>query len=696
MKIRLFIETKEVTLPLQMSNFIQGMDGVVNILFTCSDKLSGKWLGENSNLVLKYNESTLLSALDKISQVLIKHSPTTLDIHVALAESYNLLIPLLMRLNALRSLIHLHVYEGEMAELVAASALEKIPVNVLDKLTSGYANAINIALNKNHHIPKEDWSIAAGYAWHKVLTTTYYLQENSAFKKSMKLPCSNVPIVDERKITDFLELFKIPFSIYSQLRKISSSSLLLLSTSPRFPSMKKQHQEALVEVILHAINECVITKDKIILFREQKDGEVDSEILRRLGYMVIKLPDLITVNLLKVLQILPVTVAGCFSDELYQVPEQNILFLLTTNLPKETDKYVSQINLDSKKNYYVNELGGVKTGSFKKRLFYCPGSMGDAIYALGCLTAFREHYDEEFIFIAHKLYHDLIISSPMVSQYWDANALTEENIIDAEIARQEDKFHFLGRWEDIVASRHMTDAFIGDDIQNHSLSNKQPIISLVSLDKSNVDDFILVNGLQKEKIVLLHPNIGSPNRTWTEKGWNQLAKYFIAAGWKVIIIGSDNNKYQEKKMMDIDIPEAIDCINQFSMLEMIYLMERCQLLVACDSGPVALAGLTSIAICGLYSIIPAKYRLPYRNGKYGWNAMGIDTGCQYGQCGHLIMSPQFFKNKLGKEFMPPRGDEFSIWCPNDKKYRCLKKITAEYFWHQIQLFLNSDSYVGNF
>jgi hypothetical protein len=59
-------------------------------------------------------------------------------------------------------------------------------------------------------------------------------------------------------------------------------------------------------------------------------------------------------------------------------------------------------------------------------------------------------------------------------------------------------------------------------------------------------------------------------------------------------------------MMDIDIPEAIDCINQFSMLEMIYLMERCQLLVALRLGPVALAGLTSIAICGLYSIIPAN------------------------------------------------------------------------------------------
>ena len=68
MKIRLFIETKEVTLPLQMSNFIQDMDGVVNILFICSDKLSEKWLEKNSNIVFKYNESTLLPALDKIKE----------------------------------------------------------------------------------------------------------------------------------------------------------------------------------------------------------------------------------------------------------------------------------------------------------------------------------------------------------------------------------------------------------------------------------------------------------------------------------------------------------------------------------------------------------------------------------------------------------------------------------------------------
>lgn len=697
MKIKLFIETKEVTLPLQMANFIHGVDegGVVNVFLICSNTLNEKWLAKSSNIVIRYNEFTLLSALDKISHVLINQCPTAIDIHAALAESYDLLLPLLMRLNLLRSIIHLHVYEGNTGELVAAAALEKLPLHLFNKLAVGYANKINMAMDNNRFIPKEEWNIAAGYAWHKVLTTTYYLQENSALKNSKKLPCENTSLVDEHKITHFLALFKIPYGIYAQLQKIGTSSLLLLSTSPRFPSLKKQHQEALVDVIQHAIKEFAISEDKILLFREKKEGEVDGEILRQLGCRAIKLPELITLNFLKVLQILPLAIAGYFSDELYQAPEKSILFFLTTELPEDTDKYASHINFSNKKIYHVNELVGVKPGSFKKRVFYCPGSMGDAIYALGCLTAFRECHDEDFIFIAHKLYHDLIASSPVVAQYWDINALTEDAFIDIAIARQENKFHFLGHWEDIVASEHMTDAFIGDSIHNHSLCNKQPMISLASLDKKNVNDFIHNHHLQKEKTVLLHPNIGSPNRTWTEKGWNQLAKYFIAAGWKVVIIGSDNNKYQEKKMMDIDIPEAINCINQFSMLEMIYLMERCQLLVACDSGPVALAGLTSIAICALYSIIPASYRLPYRNGRYGWNAMGIDTECQFGQCGHLIMSPQFFKNKLGKEFTRPRGDEFSVWCPNDKKYRCMKKVTAEYFWHQIQLFLSSDDYVKN-
>lgn len=698
MKIKLFIETKEVTLPLQMANFIHDVDegGVVNIFLVHSNKLNEKWLAKSSNVVIRYSDSTLLSALNKISHVLINKCPTAIDIHAALAESYDLLLPLLMQLNILRSIIHLHVYEGDIGELVAAAALEKIPLHLFNKLAAGYANKINMAMDNNKVMPKDDWNISAGYAWHKVLTTTYYLQENSALKNSKELPCGNVPGVDEHKIKNFLELFKIPYGIYSQLQKIGISSFLLLSTAPRFPSLKKQHQEALVDVIQHAINEFAIPEEKILLFREKKEGEVDSEILSRLGCKVIKLPELITLNFLKVLQILPLEIAGYFSDELYQAPEKSILFFLTTDLPEDTDKYAGHINFSNKKIYHVNELVGVNPGSFRKRIFYCPGSMGDAIYALGCLTAFREFYNEDFIFIAHKLYHDLIVSSPTVAQCWDINALTEDAFIDIAIARQEKKFHFLGHWEDIVASEHMTDAFIGDGIRNHSLCNKQPMISLASLDKKNVNDFIDNNHLQKAKTVLLHPNIGSPNRTWTEKGWNQLAKYFIAAGWKVVIIGSDNNKYQEKKMMDIDLPEAINCINQFSMLEMIYLMERCQLLVACDSGPVALAGFTSIAICALYSIIPAGYRLPYRNGRYGWNAMGIDTGCQFGQCGHLIMSPQFFKNKLGKEFTRPQGDEFSVWCPNDKKYRCMKKVTAEHFWHQIQLFLNSDNYVKNF
>lgn len=695
MKTRIFIETKEVTLPLQMASFINGMDadGIVNIFFICSDRLNEQWLKSNSSIVFKYKENTLLSVLDQVAHVLIKNSPAEIEIHADLSESYDLIIPLLMKVSCFQSIVHLHVYEGSLGELVAAAALEKVPDYLFNKLINDYGNKIKSSINNNKTMLREEWSIAAGYSWHKVLATTYHLQENSEFKNSNKLPCEKNTVIDEGKVANYLELFKIPHAVYSQLRKMKSSSLLLLGTSPRFPSMKRQHQQEIVNVVRRAMNELSIDKDKIILFRESKGGELNSELLRQFGNVAIRIPDFITVNLLRSLQILPLSVGGFFSDELYQAPAENALFVLTTDVSDDFEKYAGKLNFSVKNVYRINELSSVKPGRFAKRIFYCPGSMGDAIYALGALTAFRVCHDEEFIFITHKLYNDLIISSPVITECWDINALTEDNYIDIELARQTDKLHILGSWEQIVASEHMTDAFIGDAIHNHSLCNKQPLISLKSVDKTNVDSFIHNNALQSGKVVLLHPNIGSPNRTWTENGWNQLAEHFVADGWKVIVIGSDNNKYQSKKMMTINTPEVINCINQFSALEMIYLMEHCQLLVACDSGPVALAGLTSIAICALYSIIPASYRLPYRNGRYGWNALGIDTGCQFGQCGHLIMSSQFFKNKLGKPWVQPKGDEFSNWCPNDKKYQCMKKVTAEYFWHQIQLFIRSDNYM---
>ncbi len=66
----------------------------------------------------------------------------------------------------------------------------------------------------------------------------------------------------------------------------------------------------------------------------------------------------------------------------------------------------------------------------------------------------------------------------MVSQYWDANALTEENIIDAEIARQEDKFHFLNSLMSLKL-RHPTSKIImgGDFNMIKSLSIRKIICS---------------------------------------------------------------------------------------------------------------------------------------------------------------------------------------------------------------------------
>lgn len=136
--------------------------------------------------------------------------------------------------------------------------------------------------------------------------------------------------------------------------------------------------------------------------------------------------------------------------------------------------------------------------------------------------------------------------------------------------------------------------------------------------------------------------------------------------------------------MSITNPHAITAVNAFSIMETIYFMRHCALLIACDSGPVALAGMTSIGIISTYSQIEAKNRLPFRNGAQGWNALGIDVACPaYGPCGRLVSTNP-------KE---TTGVSFAEWCPKDKTYECMRGLSGETMVYLINHFLQSDDYI---
>ncbi|MCS2154192.1 hypothetical protein MUU49_16670 [Scandinavium goeteborgense] len=693
MKLNIWIETNESTFASLMLNYIKELDDkeCINVMLLNNIKVNETWLQQHDVTIIRYNQYAMLgNALNSVANIILGNEIAHISIHASLSIVREHILSFLASISVYMSGIQLSLYEESMSELLVSRFVNDLRPGDFQKLTNNYSKTIASSIKNKNKIPKENWNTVANYSLHKILNTTYYLQQNSALKNTKKFPTGKLDELEGGRLKDYLDLFSISESIYNSLKSVKHKALLLIAPVLLHEELQQNLQSEFKNKVNNVIQNELVKNKNLILYRDG-DIELFPTAPSIEGMMVLKIPSVFTINLLKAINLLPEVISGPFTAELLQSPDKNIAFSFTNEVIEEIKSYIIESNLNIAPPFYLSEFSQRK----RYRVFCCPGSLGDVIYALGSVNSLRKIYSEEFIFIARKLYKELVESFPLINHFIDmANPSDEERIITSAAKLNKD-FYYFGRWEQIVAKKHMTDAFLECEGFSFEDEDKQPSIVIKNINKKKVDDFIASHDLSKNKVVLLHPNIGSPNRTWTEDGWSYLAKQFISDGWTVLIIGSDNNKYQEKKMMAINEPLAIDCVNKFSVIETIYLMEKCQLLVACDSGPVGLAGLTNIAICALYSIIPSEYRLPYRNGRKGWNALGINTGCQYGQCGHLILNAEFFEKKLNKQFRQPIGHDFSDWCPNDNKYLCMKTFSPEYFWSEIQVFLNSESYVHN-
>lgn len=687
--MRIFIDSSKVTFALQMACSIDSIDNHDNpaVLLLQESQVNTAWLRSRGVTVITCQPGQLSVALDQLANIINNRAVNKIDVHSSLRHSGKLLIPFLRQIPDRLSGVHLHLYEEGLAELTVWQLFDTLAPTSLEKLLSTYGQTLKAVLRPHAKAPHE---IQNFYGWHHVLTTTYYRQPNNRGRFPATMRTVNINPLTEAKRDAYLTLFNLHAHMFAQLKATveNSSTLLFLASPPLFSCTDVMHQARLAET-LATINMSDIA---CILLRESKGHYKAGSALAVTGKPVITLPDCFSMPLLSALGVLPAHVAGDFSDELIQTPKNSLAFALMAFNEDEMRESVEVMKyhalLKDEQIRYLDDLALFMAARPTIRIFYCPASMGDMIYALGCMNAVRSQFTEPFTLVAHGLYADLANASPVVDRFWNINSLSEEHIIEIERAKREGRFHHLGAWEHIVSHAHMTDAFIKEVTGKTLSDNKHAVVDLNVIDASRVDTFIEKYALATADVVLLHANYGAPNRTWSEQAWQQLAGYFLAAGWKVVLIGSDNNKCRAKKAMPVALTSVINAVNTFSVLETVYLMQRCRLLVACDSGPVGLAGLTDIAICALYSMIPARYRLPYRHGKMGWNACGIDLECEFGQCGHLIMDENFVTKTLRKPWSPPSGDEFAAWCPAKNRYKCLKRFSARHFWQKIQDFLH--------
>ncbi|MFP7609964.1 glycosyltransferase family 9 protein [Serratia quinivorans] len=323
----------------------------------------------------------------------------------------------------------------------------------------------------------------------------------------------------------------------------------------------------------------------------------------------------------------------------------------------------------------------------KKIYVYLNAAMGDNLYLLAACRAIKKSNRVEIIFISPALFVQLARACPHVSEVWQDDALSQAQIQLLQHAHAQGRFIDFTGWNHALTPVHMIDSFLAQVGIEASASDKQLDLVIPPLCTNTIAAFYQAHQLDEKQVLLVHPNIGHPNRSWSQDNWFALTEMWLLSGWQVIFIGSNTNSEADKTMPNAPPAGVINAIDHFSPLETVALMQRASMLVSCDSGPVMLAAATEITIAALYSTVSSQHRLPFRHGEAGWNCLGIDLACANGPCARLMANEAIFTTLLKRPYGDPTPQEFANWCVNSSPFKCLQRYSPSALFARMAAFI---------
>lgn len=559
------------------------------------------------------------------------------------------------------------------------------------------------------------------YFWHYSFDTQYHfvrpdlMDANNNKKFYNRLLMNTLPIdyeclkkAHKKTQSMFMKILGITSDAFIRLKKYIDADTLMLAYSEA--NYRKSIQYKMHERDFSFDFEAYISKHDIINKYEQvvvnytNVAEPSCKSLSSSIYSNLLYENQCSMFLLHALGVLPGSIAGHPDLYLLAFPVERIShYLLYEDLTFFSTKRFRNLLLSAgykRDIIYSGETNSIlnknnEQSTHDEILIKMESSLGDCMFALSAVRALYAVTKKKIIFVTRRAYIPLAQCNPWIYKVIATEDLADYSLLDyfyeetQRSARFCEALHILADCHQIEACLHS----VGTKINPAEMSMD---VDLSGHDISRVESFFAENNLEGENVVLLHANVGDPNRTWSGDNWNILADKFINLGWRVIAIGSTNNKYAETQVHILNNHEVINAVDNFSILESIQLMRKCHLLVATDSGPVALAGASDIAIVAIYSIVPGQKRIAYRHGKLGWNALCINLKCKYSHCMQLAIDEKFCRKVLGTNIQMRRLND---WCPlgdvqgEHVRYSCVKKYSAENLFKEITMFLGSDKFI---
>jgi len=312
------------------------------------------------------------------------------------------------------------------------------------------------------------------------------------------------------------------------------------------------------------------------------------------------------------------------------------------------------------------------------------GGLGDVLMALCAAKAVKIQHQALVILATQPGYSELVSACPyvdgVISNSEDFNQMMQDPRIGkgAHPEAWESVRHFdLNPISFGVCGIHQVDAYL-----THMGFQAPAALKSLRLELSPTTVATCSQKLgpdsdaENSRRVLLHPAVGDPNRTWPKEAWAQLAMRLLAEGYRVAFIGEDRAD-PHRGVHRIELPGALDLVNQFTPLELVALMQRSALLVSTDSGPVQLAGATEIPILGIYSVVKGSNRLPFRNGLPGWRSTAMDSHCLLSPCYAKVLDEQTWKAQAKKAGVQEQDAPVLLpqWCLAERPFECMSGLT---------------------
>jgi ADP-heptose:LPS heptosyltransferase len=183
----------------------------------------------------------------------------------------------------------------------------------------------------------------------------------------------------------------------------------------------------------------------------------------------------------------------------------------------------------------------------------------------------------------------------------------------------------------------------------------------------------------RDSVILLHPGVTDPNRTWPASHWVELAQRLLVDGHIVALIGGEKEG-QPLDFSGLSMPRTArftNLIGRLSLLETVQAMRMASVVVSSDAGPVQLAGASEAAVVGLYSVVSGAHRAPYRHGRMGWRFRSVPPSCHHFPCYPEIRDPAVWpveRDRLLSEGHNTLGRQLGNWClrPARDRFACMR------------------------